>query len=79
MGRINVNEIDDYQISNSGEFFQLKDDGDSKIVYILAETPDDIEAFVIHKVTIDGKQRNSLLPKKSRGPNRLLSIVCCWC
>jgi hypothetical protein len=68
MGRINVSEIDDYQISNSGEFFQLKDDGDSKIVYILAETPDDIEAFVIHKVTIDGKQRNVCCLRKAGDP-----------
>ena len=58
MARININEIDKFTTGLSGEFFNLKNDKDAKIVHIIAETPDDIDAYVIHKVQVDGKQKN---------------------
>lgn len=58
MGRIRPDEASKYQSFTGGEFFTLKNDGDTTIAYIMAETIDDLDTFVIHKVKDGDKTRN---------------------
>lgn len=56
MSRINPNDLEKYQApSNSSEFFSLKNDKDTAVVHFLAETTDDLDIFVVHKVK-DGEK-----------------------
>lgn len=50
MARINVNDVDAYVSSGSGEFFQLENDGDSANVHFLIDGADDLDIYVVHKV-----------------------------
>ena len=50
MGRISLDEIDNYGVSNSGAYFQLKDDGDRANVRFLYEGPETIQPYVVHEV-----------------------------
>lgn len=56
MGRINLDDADKF--SNGGNpFFQLKDDGDTEVVRIMYGSIDDVDAFLLHRVEINGQQR----------------------
>jgi hypothetical protein len=58
MSRINPNDLEKYQSpSNSSEFFSLKNDKDTAVVHFLAETTDDLDIFVVHKVKEGEKYR----------------------
>jgi hypothetical protein len=57
MGRIRPEDADKYQ-NSSGEFFILKDDKDTAVVHFMAETLDDLDIYVIHKVKDGDKTRN---------------------
>jgi len=58
MSRINPNDLEKYQApSNSSEFFSLKNDKDTAVVHFLAETTDDLDIFVVHKVKDGDKFR----------------------
>lgn len=43
--------------SSNSSYFQLKNDGDHAKVQIMANTVDDIPAYSVHKVQVDGKFR----------------------
>lgn len=58
MPRINVNEVENYNTSSSGEFFSLKNDKDTAVVHFLAETIDDLDILVVHKVKVGDKYKN---------------------
>jgi hypothetical protein len=56
MSRINTNDLEKYQTSSSSsEFFSLKNDKDTAVVHFLAETTDDLDIFLVHKVK-DGEK-----------------------
>lgn len=61
MGRISLDEIDNYGVSNSGSFFQLKDDGDKANVRFLYEGPETIQPYVVHEIVVgydeNGKEK----------------------
>lgn len=57
MGRISLNDIDNYGVSNSGSFFQLKDDGDNARVRFLYNGIEDLTPYVVHEVEIGDKRR----------------------
>lgn len=57
MARITVNEIENYQLENTSEFFALKNDKDVATVHFLADSTEDLDVMVVHKVQIDGKNR----------------------
>lgn len=59
MARISVEDLDKVTESagdnRSFKFFKLKDDGDSALVRIMAETRADIDANYVHEVEVDGR------------------------
>ena len=58
MGVFSFDEADNYGQSNSGSFFQLKDDKDTAKVRFLYNTIDDVQGNVVHQVELpDGKKR----------------------
>ena len=57
MARIRPEDADKYQ-NTGGEFFTLKDDKDTAVVYFMAETVEDLDIYVIHKVDEGDKTRN---------------------
>lgn len=50
MGKISLSDIDNYGTSNSGSFFQLKDDGDKANVRFLYNTISDLTPYVVHEI-----------------------------
>lgn len=54
MGRVKIDEIDRYGGQGGAGFFSLKDDGDTARVRILYDSIEDIEAYAVHKVNMDG-------------------------
>ena len=52
MGRINLNEIDNYGNSSVGSYFQLKDNGDNARVRFLYNTVEDLTPYVVHQVQV---------------------------
>ena len=58
MGRINPNEYERYDNSNNGEWFSLKNDKDIATVQFLYDDYNDLDAFVTHKVDVNGKERH---------------------
>ena len=50
MARISLNDIDNYGVSNSGSFFQLKDNGDKAKVRFLYTDVSSITPYVVHEV-----------------------------
>ena len=57
MGVFSFDEADNYGQSNSGSFFQLKDDKDTAKVRFLYNTIDDVQGNVVHQVEIGDKKR----------------------
>ena len=57
MPRFNVNEADNYGGSGAGQFFSLNDDGEVASVRFMYNGIDDIEAYAVHEVEIDGKRK----------------------
>ena len=58
MGVFSFDEADNYGQSNSGSFFQLKDDKDTAKVRFLYNTISDVQGNVVHQVELpDGKKR----------------------
>lgn len=57
MARFNIEDADKYGSSGGGNFFVLKDDGDSANVRFLYDDIMDIEGFAVHRVEVDGKER----------------------
>lgn len=55
--RININEVDNYNTSNNSEFFTLKNDKDTATVHFLAESIDDLDVLVVHKIKDGDKDR----------------------
>lgn len=62
MGRINPNEMDNYSREEmESEWLSLKDDGDIERVQFLYETYNDLDAFAVHKVRINGQQYDRMV------------------
>lgn len=57
MGKIGINEADNYN-NNNGSYFSLKDNGDTAVVRFMYDTIDDVSLDVVHEVEVNGKQRN---------------------
>lgn len=58
MGRINVNDVENYGNKSGMDFFKLADDGDKAIVRFYHNGMDDVEALAIHNnVDVGGKSR----------------------
>lgn len=55
--RISYEKQNDYQ-KTGGDWFSLKNDGDHAPVQFLANCADDIPIYAVHRVQIDGKERN---------------------
>lgn len=56
MGRVNTNDIDNYA-ANQGGFFGLKDHGDTAQIRFMYEGYDDMAAYAVHEIDVDGKKR----------------------
>lgn len=52
MARISYNDVDKY--NSSGTYFTLKDNGDSAIVTILADSIEDLGIYVAHNIELEG-------------------------
>ena len=57
MARFNAKEIDNYGTSSGSSFFSLKNDKDTAIVRFMYNDINDIEAFAVHEVMINGTRR----------------------
>lgn len=60
MGRINPNEMEKYETSDS-EWLKLEDDGDIERVQFLYEKYSDLDTFAVHKVRIEGNQYDRMV------------------
>lgn len=52
MANFNLNEAENYG-GNGGNYFSLKDDGDSAVVRFMYNTLDDIIGYAVHKIKVD--------------------------
>lgn len=68
MPRVNYNEIDNYSTSSNGEWFSLKKDKEVANVHILADSMDDMDFMVVHKVQINGVERYVNCLRKAGDP-----------
>lgn len=57
MGKININEADNYTSTN-GSYFSLSDHGDTAKVRFMYNDIDDVSLDVVHEIEVNGKQRN---------------------
>lgn len=57
MARFNVNEADKYGGQGGAGYFSLKNDKDVARVRFLYNDVEDMEAFAVHQVEVDGKKR----------------------
>lgn len=57
MGRFNASEIDNYGNSNNASYFGLKNDGDIARVRFMYDGLEDVAAYAVHEVEVDGKRR----------------------
>lgn len=58
MPRFNASDIDKYGSAGGGGFFKLSNDGDKAKIRFMYETAEDVEAYAVHVVEIDGRRRN---------------------
>lgn len=58
MGKIKINEAENYRGGDSAGFFSLKDDRDTAVVRFMYDTIDDVDIDVVHEIEVDGKPRN---------------------
>lgn len=57
MGKIKIDEIENYQEKMQGGFFALKNDKDFAKVRFLYETMEDIPVYAVHEIEVDGKKK----------------------
>lgn len=57
MGRISLDDIENYNSNSGGSFFQLKDDGDNAKVRFLYNGIEELTPYVVHEIELDGKRR----------------------
>jgi len=57
MGKISLNDIDNYGNSSNGQYFQLKDDGDRARVRFLYRDINDLTPYVVHEVQVGDKRK----------------------
>lgn len=58
MGKIKINEAENYKSGSSAGFFNLKDDHDTAVVRFMYNDIDDVDIDVVHEIEVDGKSRN---------------------
>ena len=68
MARIRNEEADKYVPSNSGEWFALKNDGDTEKVQFLISDTGELDVFTAHKVKIGDKDRYVNCPREYGEP-----------
>ena len=64
MARIANNDADKYVPSNSGEWFVLKNDGDTAKVQFMFADCSELDVFTAHKVQLNGKERYVNCPRE---------------
>ena len=57
MGRVSVNDADNYGGQGGSGFFSLKSDKDVARVRFLINGIDDVNAYIVHEAEVDGKKR----------------------
>lgn len=57
MARIRPDEAEHYQSNLSGEWFQLKNDGDVARVQFMFDSYEGVDTFALHRVKVDDKER----------------------
>ena len=57
MGRVNINDVDNYKGGQGAGFFNLENDKDIATVRFCHENLDSIEIICCHQIEIDGKKR----------------------
>lgn len=58
MGKIALNEVENYKSNGGTDFFSLADDRDTAVVRFMYETINDVNLDVVHEIEVDGKTRN---------------------
>lgn len=61
MGRINPDDMDNYSSNTESEWFKLADDGDIARVQFLYSSYDELDAFAVHKVKLEGQQYDRMV------------------
>jgi len=57
MGRINPNDMENYQSGGNSEFFSLPNDKDIATVRFMYETFEEVDTFAVHEIEVNGKRR----------------------
>lgn len=57
MGRVNINEVDNYKSNSGTNFFGLENDKDVATVRFCHNDAGDIEIIACHEIEVDGKRR----------------------
>ncbi len=57
MGKIHMNDIDNYGNNSNGSFFSLKNDKDIATVRFMYNTIEDVQGYAVHEIEVDGKKR----------------------
>lgn len=57
MGRVNLNDVDNYKSNSGASFFGLENDKDVATVRLCHSDASDIEIIACHQIEVDGKKR----------------------
>ncbi len=57
MGRVNLNDVDNYKSNSGASFFGLENDKDVATVRLCHNDASDIEIIACHQIEVDGKKR----------------------
>ena len=74
MGRVNLNDVDNYKTSGNASFFNLENDKDVATVRLCHNDASDIEIIACHQIEVDGRRKKVSCLRSYNDPTHLCPL-----